>query len=136
MAEKLAEKLSNREDEVYPGRGGFDADSYGPNSDRLPHGAQLGSSMVPIPPIPDPVALVMWNAKINKASTVSTIDGADSRLKCPFCERLYGFESNLRAHVRHRHQISPDAILLANVHQEQHRQAAGTQDRDEPESLP
>ncbi|KAL6254016.1 hypothetical protein P5V15_015870 [Pogonomyrmex californicus] len=61
---------------------------------------------------------------------------SDRKLKCPFCERLYGFKSNLRAHVRNRHQVSPDAALLANVHQEQHHQMAGTQDRDEPESLP
>ncbi|KAL6257070.1 hypothetical protein P5V15_012005 [Pogonomyrmex californicus] len=26
------------------------------------------------------------------------------KLKCPFCERLYGYETNLRAHVRQRHQ--------------------------------
>ncbi|XP_023315912.1 zinc finger protein chinmo isoform X2 [Trichogramma pretiosum] len=43
-----------------------------------------------------------WNAKINKAGTVSTPEG--KKLKCPFCERLYGYETNLRAHVRQRHQ--------------------------------
>lgn len=26
------------------------------------------------------------------------------KLKCPFCERLYGYETNLRAHIRQRHQ--------------------------------
>lgn len=26
------------------------------------------------------------------------------KLKCPYCERLYGYETNLRAHVRQRHQ--------------------------------
>ncbi|KAK0077407.1 hypothetical protein PV325_003990 [Microctonus aethiopoides] len=26
------------------------------------------------------------------------------KLKCPFCDRLYGYETNLRAHVRQRHQ--------------------------------
>ena len=25
-------------------------------------------------------------------------------MKCPFCERLYGYETNLRAHIRQRHQ--------------------------------
>lgn len=31
-----------------------------------------------------------------------TISG--KKLKCPFCERLYGYETNLRAHIRQRHQ--------------------------------
>ncbi|KAG5329357.1 LOLAL protein, partial [Acromyrmex heyeri] len=108
-AEKLAERLSKRDDEAYPGRG-FDAGLYRSNSDHLP-GAQLGPTMVPMPavhpPTPDqspaaPPALAMWNTKINKASTVSTFPGR--KLKCPFCERLYGYETNLRAHVRQRHQ--------------------------------
>ncbi|EFN79011.1 hypothetical protein EAI_12167 [Harpegnathos saltator] len=25
-------------------------------------------------------------------------------MKCPYCERLYGYETNLRAHIRQRHQ--------------------------------
>ncbi|XP_036145751.1 zinc finger protein chinmo [Monomorium pharaonis] len=110
--EKLAERLSRRDDEVYPGRR-FDAGSYRPNSDHLSHGAQLGPTMVPMPaahpPTPDqsPAAPTtpasMWNMKINKAATVSTVDGG-RKLKCPYCERLYGYETNLRAHVRQRHQ--------------------------------
>ncbi|KAL0274007.1 UNVERIFIED_CONTAM: hypothetical protein PYX00_006551 [Menopon gallinae] len=32
----------------------------------------------------------------------ATPDG--KKLKCPFCERLYGYETNLRAHIRQRHQ--------------------------------
>lgn len=78
-AEKLAERLAG---EPYPGRG-FDASAYGPNSDHLPHGAQLGPVMVSMPPThpstpdqsPAPTTPAMWNAKINKASTVSTIGG-------------------------------------------------------------
>ncbi|KYN07673.1 Protein tramtrack, alpha isoform [Cyphomyrmex costatus] len=124
-SEKLAERLSKRDDEAYPGRG-FDAGLYRSNSDHLP-GAQLGPTMVPMPtvhpPTPDqspaaPPTIAMWNTKINKASTVSTVDGGNStgrrlkfvrcvtckKLKCPFCERLYGYETNLRAHVRQRHQ--------------------------------
>ena len=27
-----------------------------------------------------------------------------TKLKCPFCERTYGYETNLRAHIRQRHQ--------------------------------
>merc|ERR1711935_1012548 len=32
------------------------------------------------------------------------ISGSGSKLKCPFCERTYGYETNLRAHIRQRHQ--------------------------------
>ncbi|XP_050438821.1 zinc finger protein chinmo [Adelges cooleyi] len=31
-----------------------------------------------------------------------TADG--KKLQCPYCERLYGYETNLRAHIRQRHQ--------------------------------
>ena len=27
-----------------------------------------------------------------------------TKLRCPFCERTYGYETNLRAHIRQRHQ--------------------------------
>ncbi|KAG5896893.1 hypothetical protein JTB14_033531 [Gonioctena quinquepunctata] len=37
-----------------------------------------------------------------KCGMVNTPDG--KKLKCPFCERLYGYETNLRAHIRQRHQ--------------------------------
>jgi hypothetical protein len=30
--------------------------------------------------------------------------GSGTKLKCPFCERTYGYETNLRAHIRQRHQ--------------------------------
>lgn len=78
-AEKLAERLSG---EPYPGRP-FDASAYGLNSDHLPHGAQLDPVMMSMPPThpptpdqsPVPTTPAMWNAKINKASTVSTISG-------------------------------------------------------------
>lgn len=99
-AEKLAERLSG---EVYPGRG-LDASSYGPNSDHLPHGAQLGPAMVPMPPAhpptPDqkPATPAMWNTKINKASTVSTIDGGECYpLSLRHHERSVYLFSTLRA---------------------------------------
>ncbi|XP_017795211.1 PREDICTED: zinc finger and BTB domain-containing protein 3 [Habropoda laboriosa] len=106
-AEKLAERLSG---EVYSGGRGFDGGHYGPNSDHVHHGGQMGHAMVPLPPAhpptpdlsPAPTTPAMWNTKINKAGTVSTPDG--KKLKCPFCERLYGYETNLRAHIRQRHQ--------------------------------
>lgn len=73
-AEKLAERLSGR---VY------DMGSYGPNSDHLPHGAQLGPAMLPMPPThpptpdlsPAPNPPSMWKTKISRAGTVSTPDG-------------------------------------------------------------
>ncbi|XP_024937481.1 zinc finger protein chinmo isoform X2 [Cephus cinctus] len=105
--ERLAERLSG---EIYTGRG-VEAGTYGPPADHVHHGAQLGPSMGgPMPPAhpptpdlsPAPTTPAMWNTKINKAGTVSTPDG--KKLKCPFCERLYGYETNLRAHIRQRHQ--------------------------------
>nr|XP_022908895.1 zinc finger protein chinmo isoform X1 [Onthophagus taurus] len=54
----------------------------------------------------DMVTHTIWNSVTNKlshkSSSVSTPDG--KKLKCPFCERLYGYETNLRAHIRQRHQ--------------------------------
>lgn len=53
----------------------------------------------------DLIPTSMWNsvnAKVSKAGSVNTPDG--KKLKCPFCERLYGYETNLRAHIRQRHQ--------------------------------
>ncbi|KZC09234.1 Protein bric-a-brac 2 [Dufourea novaeangliae] len=106
-AEKLAERLSG---EVYTGGRGFDGGHYGQNSDHMQHGGQMGPAIVPLPPAhpptpdlsPAPTTPAMWNTKINKAGTVTTPDG--KKLKCPFCERLYGYETNLRAHIRQRHQ--------------------------------
>ncbi|PNF36298.1 hypothetical protein B7P43_G05289 [Cryptotermes secundus] len=49
-----------------------------------------------------------WNSStstklaVHKGGSVATADG--KKLKCPFCERLYGYETNLRAHIRQRHQ--------------------------------
>lgn len=38
----------------------------------------------------------------HKMTPATTPDG--KKLQCPFCERLYGYETNLRAHIRQRHQ--------------------------------
>lgn len=72
--------------------------------------------------------LNVWNAtKLNsKGGTVNTADGkcatlrigfkyqlnaffsfhssTGKKLKCLYCDRLYGYETNLRAHIRQRHQ--------------------------------
>ncbi|XP_053599826.1 zinc finger protein chinmo isoform X2 [Plodia interpunctella] len=55
----------------------------------------------PHPPKPSPD---LWPAKIitSKSGGIATPDG--KKLKCPYCERLYGYETNLRAHIRQRHQ--------------------------------
>ncbi|XKL67644.1 hypothetical protein PGB90_003135 [Kerria lacca] len=52
-----------------------------------------------------------WNSNLSSVkidqphkgvTTTTTPDG--KKLQCPFCERLYGYETNLRAHIRQRHQ--------------------------------
>ncbi|CAH1183373.1 unnamed protein product [Phaedon cochleariae] len=54
----------------------------------------------------DLIPASLWSTVAGKLShktgTVNTPDG--KKLKCPFCERLYGYETNLRAHIRQRHQ--------------------------------
>ncbi|XP_043495802.1 zinc finger protein chinmo [Polistes fuscatus] len=105
QAETLAESLSS---EVYSGDRGFEG--YCTNSELLQLGAQMGSAMLSIPSAHPPTTDItpalaspaMWNTKISKAGTVSTPEG--KKLKCPYCEKLYGYETNLRAHIRQRHQ--------------------------------
>ncbi|CAH0726181.1 unnamed protein product, partial [Brenthis ino] len=55
----------------------------------------------PVPPKPSPD---LWPTKLitSKSGGIATADG--KKLKCPYCERLYGYETNLRAHIRQRHQ--------------------------------
>ncbi|XP_017771335.1 PREDICTED: protein bric-a-brac 1 isoform X2 [Nicrophorus vespilloides] len=53
----------------------------------------------------DLIPTTLWNSvtsKLSKTGAITTPDG--KKLKCPFCERLYGYETNLRAHIRQRHQ--------------------------------
>ncbi|XP_066141795.1 zinc finger protein chinmo isoform X2 [Euwallacea fornicatus] len=55
----------------------------------------------------DLIPSTLWNSTTgklthHKQTTINTPDG--KKLKCPFCERLYGYETNLRAHIRQRHQ--------------------------------
>jgi len=38
------------------------------------------------------------------AANGEATSGTGTKLKCPFCERTYGYETNLRAHIRQRHQ--------------------------------
>ncbi|XP_054283752.1 zinc finger protein chinmo isoform X2 [Macrosteles quadrilineatus] len=65
------------------------------------------------PSTPERMPAIMWPLNVNsgtstkmatahKTSATTTPDG--KKLQCPFCERLYGYETNLRAHIRQRHQ--------------------------------
>ncbi|KAL1457866.1 hypothetical protein WDU94_008053 [Cyamophila willieti] len=46
------------------------------------------------------------NQEISNAhkSAIATTTPTGKKLQCPYCERLYGYETNLRAHIRQRHQ--------------------------------
>jgi len=46
--------------------------------------------------------LDQWSSLFN--SSLSFVFFAGTKLRCPFCERTYGYETNLRAHIRQRHQ--------------------------------
>jgi len=81
--EKLAERLSKRDDEIYRGRR-FDAGlSHRSNSDHLSHGVQGPTPAVD--PTSDqretekslPAEFAMWNMKIQRVSTVSTVGGGE-----------------------------------------------------------
>ncbi|XP_058809003.1 zinc finger protein chinmo isoform X2 [Phymastichus coffea] len=104
--DNMAERVSA---EAYSGnRGAYNSVNYNSNEHLQHNPAAAGiPNRVPVhPPTPDrspaPPTPALWNSKINKAGTVTTPDG--KKLKCPFCERLYGYETNLRAHIRQRHQ--------------------------------
>ncbi|XP_026462543.1 zinc finger protein chinmo [Ctenocephalides felis] len=67
--------------------------------------ANLSTKLLSNSTTTDLLATGVWNASKltgHKAGSVATADG--KKLKCPYCERLYGYETNLRAHVRQRHQ--------------------------------
>ncbi|CAG9134731.1 hypothetical protein JYU34_002177 [Plutella xylostella] len=59
---------------------------------------------IPTSPVPPKPSQDLWPHKIitSKSGGIATADG--KKLKCPYCERLYGYETNLRAHIRQRHQ--------------------------------
>ncbi|GBP75509.1 Zinc finger protein chinmo [Eumeta japonica] len=96
-----AEDLRVKSESEYGGGGGSYANSPPPTS--LPstnyHEKPLETSPVPPKPGPD-----LWPNKLitSKSGGIATADG--KKLKCPYCERLYGYETNLRAHIRQRHQ--------------------------------
>lgn len=101
--EKLAERLSKRDDEIYPGRR-FDAGLYRPNSDHL---SQLGPTPA-VDPTSDqrererslPAAPAMWNMKLQKASTVSTVGGGECHIHCFFIIRHRSYTSCVIALIR------------------------------------
>ena len=49
----------------------------------------------------------MWNKQSKRLLiylTCKILFVTGTKLRCPFCERTYGYETNLRAHIRQRHQ--------------------------------
>ncbi|XP_026314466.1 zinc finger protein chinmo [Hyposmocoma kahamanoa] len=92
-------KLKNEND--YHPSGGYN--NSPPPSAPMPttnyHDKPLATSPQPPKHSPD-----IWPAKLltSKSGGIATADG--KKLKCPYCERLYGYETNLRAHIRQRHQ--------------------------------
>lgn len=74
-------------DHFLGGRGGFSAPLTAPLGIPASDLARIAQT------VPDPAA----------ASGEPT-SGTGTKLKCPFCERTYGYETNLRAHIRQRHQ--------------------------------
>lgn len=45
-----------------------------------------------------------WFMYFQKCKILFVFQISGTKLKCPFCERTYGYETNLRAHIRQRHQ--------------------------------
>ncbi|XP_050531187.1 zinc finger protein chinmo [Daktulosphaira vitifoliae] len=45
-----------------------------------------------------------WKMDPCHKNIVTTVTADGKKLQCPYCERLYGYETNLRAHIRQRHQ--------------------------------
>ncbi|XP_035708801.1 zinc finger protein chinmo isoform X2 [Folsomia candida] len=80
-------------------------------SDGPPFGSMPGPSAVWSLPSPSSAQHITTH-DLSLENAQSTADGMaqyhttknGKKLKCPFCERLYGYETNLRAHIRQRHQ--------------------------------
>ncbi|XP_045763424.1 zinc finger protein chinmo isoform X1 [Maniola jurtina] len=108
--DEMMERLSNdqgAEDLRVKSEGDYNASGYNnspPPAVPIPttnyHDKPHDTSPVPPKPSPDNI----WPAKLitSKSGGIATADG--KKLKCPYCERLYGYETNLRAHIRQRHQ--------------------------------
>ena len=45
-----------------------------------------------------------WSMYIQKCETLIIFQISGTKLKCPFCEKTYGYETKLLAHIRQRHQ--------------------------------
>ncbi|CAH0382555.1 unnamed protein product [Bemisia tabaci] len=63
-----------------------------------------GSQMVLWNSVQTTKELVLYKQPVLQKSTTSTSTPDGKKLQCPYCERLYGYETNLRAHIRQRHQ--------------------------------
>ncbi|XP_063838402.1 zinc finger protein chinmo isoform X2 [Ostrinia nubilalis] len=104
--DEMIERLSNDQDLRVKSENDYHPTGYNnspPPPTPLPpanyHDKPIATSPVPPKPGPD-----LWPAKMitSKSGGIATADG--KKLKCPYCERLYGYETNLRAHIRQRHQ--------------------------------
>ncbi|CAG7726732.1 unnamed protein product [Allacma fusca] len=108
MPEDLSIKLEVGREEEFPGSGGKQRSFSMDLSPSEPPFGGLGAGG-PGPSnvwsLPSPSTLSAQHTQqhdLNLNNAQSTADG--KKLKCPFCERLYGYETNLRAHIRQRHQ--------------------------------
>lgn len=96
-----AEDLRVKNENDYHQTGGFN--NSPPPTAPIPttnfHDKPIATSPTPAKPGPE-----IWPTKLitSKSGGIATADG--KKLKCPYCERLYGYETNLRAHIRQRHQ--------------------------------
>ncbi|CAL8069898.1 unnamed protein product [Orchesella dallaii] len=110
MPEDLSIKLeSGREEEMSGITGKQRSFSMDLSPNEAPFGG-LGGGGGPGPQamwsLPSPSSLTAQPPPhdINPQSTADGKNCLRKKLKCPFCERLYGYETNLRAHIRQRHQ--------------------------------
>lgn len=71
----------------------------------LPRGV-LGRGIGQVPLTPGLTAsdYMRFAMPVRETDNGDQISGSGTKLKCPFCERTYGYETNLRAHIRQRHQ--------------------------------
>lgn len=68
---------------------------------RLPRGGMPAVSLTPGLTASDYMRFAM---PVRDPDNGDAISGSGTKLRCPFCERTYGYETNLRAHIRQRHQ--------------------------------
>jgi len=68
------------------------------------HGGPGGPQHIWSLPSPSSMSSQQIGPQHDISLTAAQTSADGKKLKCPFCERLYGYETNLRAHIRQRHQ--------------------------------